>query len=60
MKKRIISFLLSAIMIFGIFGAVAPGVEAVTPMKTSESCIALIKEFEGFSEKIQGIMKKIR
>ena len=51
MKQRIISFLLSAIMIFGIFAAAAPQAEAANPMKTSESCIALIKEFEGFSEK---------
>ena len=51
MKKRIISFLLSAIMIFGTFAAAAPRAEAATPMKASESCIALIKEFEGFTEK---------
>lgn len=51
MKHRIISFLLSAIMIFGFFAVAAPQAEAANPMKTSESCIALIKEFEGFSEK---------
>ena len=51
MRKRVLCFLLSAIMIFGIFAMGAPRAAAASPMKASESCIALIKEFEGFSAK---------
>ena len=51
MTKRIISFLLSAVMIFGVCAATAPQVSAAGSLTTSEECIALIKEYEGFTPK---------
>ena len=47
--KRILSFLLAAVMILGLFAVAVPEVSAANAMKTSENCIELIKEFEGFS-----------
>lgn len=51
MTRRIISFLLSAIIIFGLCAVAAPEVSAAGGLKTSEKCISLIKEFEGFTAK---------
>ena len=48
MTRRIFCFLLSVIMIFGVCAVTAPQVSAAGELKTSENCIALIKEFEGF------------
>ena len=51
MIKRIFCFLLSAMIIAGICGAMAPQVSAAANLKASEKCIELIKEFEGFTAK---------
>ena len=48
MTRRIFCFLLSVIMIFGVCAVMAPQVSAAGELKTSENCITLIKEFEGF------------
>lgn len=51
MQKRAICFLLSVFVLFGMVCATAPSVSAASEMKTSEAGIALMKLFEGFSEK---------
>lgn len=51
MKKRVLCFLLSAVMLLGAVVLAAPQAHAVSAMKVSEDCIAVIKLFEGFSEK---------
>ena len=47
MKKRIFSFLMALILVFGLVPATALTASAAS-MTTSESGIALIKGFEGF------------
>ena len=49
MKKRIISLLLTAVIVLSLVCVAAPSVSAASAMKTSEDGIALIKSFEGFS-----------
>lgn len=49
MRFRLKSFLVSAIVIVGVLLSVTPSVYAAT-MYTSEDCISLIKEFEGFKK----------
>ena len=49
MRRRVISFLLSAVILFGLFGMVAPAVQAAG-MKASDACVDMIKEMEGFSK----------
>ena len=51
MKRRICCLLLSAVLAMSTLMSLAPRVYAEDRLKTSESCIALIKEFEGFIEK---------
>ena len=51
MKKRIISFLLSAVIVFGLLAAAAPSVSAAYNMKASDQIIELIKYFEGCATK---------
>ena len=51
MVKRVLCFFLSAVMVFGLCAMATPQVAAAEDLKTSENCIALIKEFEGFSAK---------
>ena len=48
MKKRWISLLLAVVMVFGVFSASAVQAVAASSLKTSESCITLIKQLEGF------------
>lgn len=48
MKKRWLSFLLAAVMVFGMVFASAGEAQAASNLKTSEACIALIKQLEGF------------
>ena len=50
MKRRWICALLAAVMLFGMVGMSAVNVHAVSSLKTSEACIALIKQLEGFQE----------
>lgn len=50
MKKRIICFLLSAVLMLGLFCGAAPSVHAASEMKASEGCISLIKSMEGFTQ----------
>ena len=52
MKKRIISLLLSVVMVLSLVCVAAPSVSAASAMKTSENAIALIKSFEGFSPEL--------
>ena len=49
--KRFLCFLLSAVLIFSLFAVAAPQVSAARTLKTSEKCIELIKDFEGFHPK---------
>lgn len=51
MKKRVLCFLLSAVILLGMVTAAAPQVFAVSAMKASDDCIAIIKELEGFRDK---------
>ena len=51
MKFRLRSLLISAIVIIGLLASATPFVHAATLMETSEKCISLIKEFEGFISK---------
>ena len=44
MKKRWLSFLLAAVMVFGMVFASAGEAQAASNLKTSEACIALIKQ----------------
>lgn len=50
MQKRVISFLLSAAILFGLFCGMAPSVRAASNMTSSDACIEIIKELEGFSK----------
>ena len=49
--SRIICFLLAAVMVCSMLGAMTPEASAATKMKASSECIQLIKRFEGFLEK---------
>lgn len=51
MKRRLFCLLLSAVVVLGAFLPLTPRAQAAEKLKTSEACIALIKEFEGFLEK---------
>lgn len=51
MKKRVLSFLLAAVMIFSLCAVGVPYVSAASNLTTSENGIALIKEIEGFTAK---------
>lgn len=53
MKNRILSLLLAAVMIFSLCAQGVGYVSAAGNMKTSEKCIALIKEMEGFKAKAE-------
>lgn len=48
MKKRIISFLLALFLVCGLFVPQLSGTASAAALKTSEDCIALLKELEGF------------
>ena len=48
MKKRWISFLLAVVLVFGMVSMSAVEAVAASNLKASESCIALIKQLEGF------------
>lgn len=50
MMKKLLSFCLAVALVLGLVG-MAPEIHAASNMKASESCIAFIKEFEGFSGK---------
>lgn len=54
MKKRALCFLLSAVLLLGMVTGLTIDVSAASGMQASESCIALIKELEGFSAKPYG------
>lgn len=49
--KRILCFLLSAVVIFSMLAVAAPHASAAATLKTSEKGIQLIKDFEGFHSK---------
>ena len=51
MKERMICLLLSAAILFGIVWLTAGSASAATTMKASSDIVALIKSFEGFSER---------
>ena len=51
MMKRILSFLLSAVIIFGLCAVAAPQVSAADELKVSDKGVELIKEYEGFTLK---------
>ena len=50
-KFRLRSFLMTVIVIVGLLAFATPFAYASEPMVTSEECIRLIKDFEGFMEK---------
>ena len=50
MKIRLGSFLMSLIILLGVLFLSVPTVYAQSDLTTSEECISLIKEFEGFSK----------
>ena len=50
MKKRIMCALLAAVLLFGIVSIAPFEVKAAASMSASEECIALVKDFEGFSK----------
>ena len=50
-KFRLRSLLMSVIVIIGLLALATPFAYASDSMKTSEKCIKLIKEFEGFAQK---------
>lgn len=51
MKRRLISALLSAVILVSMIPALAVSADDVVQLKTSEKAIALLKEIEGFSRK---------
>ena len=53
MKRRVLCFLLSAILLLSVMVSAVPSVSAANYMKSSDKLIALIKEFEGFSPKAE-------
>ena len=48
MKRRLISFLLAALLLIGTVAVSAPAVSAATERKASDKLIEMIKDFEGF------------
>ena len=50
MKRRIMCFVLAFAMVLGCFAAASPRAHAAETLKTSEACIQLIKDFEGFTK----------
>lgn len=48
MERRVISFLLALVLLFGLVAVATPTVSAASDKKASESIIDLIKHFEGF------------
>lgn len=50
MHKRAISFLLSAVILLGMLCGVAPKARAESNFVTSDACVAMIKDMEGFSK----------
>lgn len=50
MHKKAISFLLSAAIMLGLLCGTAPEVRAESGMTTSDACIDMIKDMEGFSK----------
>ena len=50
MRKRVISLLLSAVLLLGMVSMTAPTVAAKSEMKVSEPLIDLIKSLEGFAQ----------
>ena len=53
MKRRVLCFLLSAVLLLSVMVSAVPSVSAANLMKSSDKLIALIKEFEGFSSKAE-------
>lgn len=53
MKRRVLCFLLSAVLLLSVMVSAVPSVSAANYMKSSDKLIALIKEFEGFSPKAE-------
>ena len=53
MKKRLLSFLLAAVMIWSLYVPGIPEVQAAYDMEVSDNCVELIKAFEGFKEKAE-------
>ena len=51
MERRVISFLLALVLLFGLVAVGTPTVSAASDKKASESIIDLIKHFEGFLPK---------
>jgi len=51
MERRVISFLLALVLLFGLVAVGSPTVSAASEKKASESIIDLIKHFEGFLPK---------
>ena len=50
MHKRILCLALAALLLLSLIPALALPSRAASNMKTSEACIAMLKEFEGFAE----------
>lgn len=50
MHKKVISFLLSAAIVLGLFCGAAPTAHAASNMSASDECVNMIKKFEGFSK----------
>ena len=48
MVKKILSFLLAAVLVFGLMEAGVPRAAAVQNLTASDDCVELIKQFEGF------------
>ena len=46
MNRRLICILLAAVMLFGMISAVVMNAFAASALKTSERCIALIKQYD--------------
>ncbi len=49
MNKRVLSLLLAVALVLGIFAAAPVTARAASTMTTSEACLSVIKELEGFS-----------
>ena len=50
MKLRLGSFLMSFIILLSVLSGTMPAVRADSSLQTSETCVELIKEFEGFNK----------
>ena len=51
MRKRILCMVLAAMLLFGLTPSAIPTAKAVENMVTSEACIDILKDMEGFLEK---------